>query len=404
MSELKKELKRDSHKKWARIKRLSSCILIFAATLGAPSSANAKEKGSNISTKENTELHTLPTRTIDYQVDTIFTYNNIAAYFSKNKQSVTKNHYLYMDHNKIHETSLLAHEQKHRDNSLFDLPNTPMSLEQHYKALCHNEISASIVELLQLRQMYIEAPSQQERDKVIEAMGINFEFYANLLKSTEDNRIDPLSTSPKDFDKEMKLIANYIQQSWMKNKAPQYHKKNNLVIEGVFCIHNYATLQENNKNYQNYLDTVYTIGGINFSKYMNKDIECYAQNVTEAQKLIDNNASRNKVEEKINGRTNNKTIYDADYKPETYTSYTGTPIYPKWSLRKRVSEIQYAEIYDFAGDGLKQYRDMLEIQQIASSYKKGIAKLNKHIYQRNKPTKTKENIQIIEQEAIYAKK
>ena len=397
MSELKKELKRDSHNGWARIKRLGTCFLVFASTLGTPDLANAKEKDSNISPKENTEHFTLPTRTIDYQVDTVFSYNNVAAYFSKNKQSVTQNHYLYMDHNKIHEISLLAHEQKHRDNSLFDLPNTPMSLEQHYKALCHNEISASIVELLQLRQMYIDAPSQQERNKVIEAMSINFEFYANLLKSTGDNKIDPLSTSPKDFDKEMKLIANYIQQSWMKNRAPTYHKTNNLVVEGVFYIHNYSTLQENDENYQRYLDTVYTIGGINFSKYMNKDIECYAQNVKEAQELIDNNAPRNKVEEKINGRTNNKTVYDTDYKPSTYTSYTGKPIYPQWSKRKRVSEVQYAEIYDFAGTGLKEYRNMLEIQQTANSYKKGIAKLNKRTKQRskskkaNRPTYTQDN-------------
>ena len=137
---------------------------------------------------------------------------------------------------------------------------------------------------------------------------------------------------------------------------------------------------------------------------MNKDIECYAQNVKEAQQLIDNNAPRNKVEEKINGRTNNKTIYDTDYKPETYTSYKGKPIYPKWSRNKRVSEIQYAEIYDFAGTGLKQYRDMLEIQQIASSYKKGIAKLNKRTHQRGKQIQPKENIQTIIQDAIYARK
>lgn len=326
----------------------------------------------------------MPTRKIDYQVDTVFTYNPVVAYFMKNKQSVTQNYYAHMDHNEIQEISLLAHEQKHRDNSFFDLPNTPMSLDQHYKALCHNEISANIVELLQLRQMYIDAPNQQERDKIVDAMNVNFKFYANSLKSTDNNRIDPLSMSPKDFDNEMKFISNHIQKSWMEKNAQIYDKTNKLVVEGVFYIHNYNTLKENNANYQKYLDTVYTIGGINFSKYIDKDIDCYSTSIKEAQDLINKNAPRNKVQEKINGKKNNLISYDQNYTPETYTTYTGNPIYPKWSKNKRVSDIQYAELYDFSGSGLKQYREYLSLQQQANNNKKSILNFNKRTQQRAK--------------------
>ena len=191
MANIKKELKRDSHSTWSKIKhkayRAGAYIFIAFTTLGHPNLAQANEKNDDTITPDVIENIQFPKREVDYQVDTLAQYNPTIAYFMKNKQSVTQNYYEHMDQNIIQKLSTLAHEQKHRDNSKFDLANTPMSLTQQYKSLCHNEISANIVELLQLRQMYIEAKTEQERNDVIDVMSINFKFYADALKSTGED-------------------------------------------------------------------------------------------------------------------------------------------------------------------------------------------------------------------------
>ena len=396
MADIKKELKKDSHSVWSRIKRKTyragTYLIIAFTTLGTPDFAQAKDKSDAISTSETTEYFTIPKRTIDYQVDTLAQYNPTVAYFMKNRQSVTQNYYQFMDHDPIQELSTLAHEQKHRDNSKFDLANTPMSLVQQYKSQTHNEISASVVELLQLRQMYIEANTPEEQLAIKKAMSVNFDFYVEALNSTEKDKIDPLSTSPKDFDKEMSFIINSIKHNWMEKNAKTYNKSHTLVTLGTFSIHNYNTLQNNDANYQRYLDHVYTIGGINFKHYMTEDIDCYNQNVIEAQKLIEQNAPRNKVDELLSGQKSKKTILDKNYTPETYTSYTGKPLYVKWSKTKRVSDILTAEIYDFSGNSLKQYRDYLEIKQSSMQNKKSILKFDKRTKQRASMSKKKINI------------
>ena len=398
MENIKKELKKDSHSIWSQIKhksyRVGTYLIVAFTTLGTPNFAQAKEKEDSFLTspETTTEYVSIPKRTIDYQVDTVARYNPTVAYFMKNKQSITQNYYQFMDHDQIQELSTLAHEQKHRDNSTFDLPNTPMSLTQHYKAQCHNEISASIVELLQLRQMYIDAKTPEEKQAVMTAMNVNFDFYVDALKSTEKDAINPLSTSPKDFDNEMSFITNSITNKWMKKNAPTYNKAHSLVTQGTFLIHNYNTLQNNDANYQKFLDHVYTIGGINFKNYLTKDIECYNKNIIKAQELIEQNASRNKVEEAITGVKNNKTLWDIDYTPETYTTYLGQPQYATWSLNKRVSEVQTTEVYDFSGNGLKQYRDHLVIQQASLKNKKSILKFNKRTHQRAKLSKKSVNL------------
>ncbi len=396
MVDIKKELKKDSHSVWSRIKRKTyragTYLIIAFTTLGTPDLAQARDKNDNSPANETTEYFTIPKRTIDYQVDTVAQYNPTVAYFMKNRQSITQNYYKYMEHDKIQELSTLAHEQKHRDNSKFDLPNTPMSLTQQYKAQTHNEISASIVELLQLRQMYIEANTKEEQDDIKNAMSANFGFYVEALNSTEKDKIDPLSTSPKDFDKEMSFIINSIKRDWMQKNAKTYNKAHTLVTLGTFSVHNYNTLQENEANYQRYLDHVYTIGGINFKHYMTEDINCYNQKVVEAQRLIEQNAPRNKVDELLSGQKSKKTVLDENYTPETYTSYVGRPLYVKWSKTKRVSDILTAEIYDFSGNSLKQYRDYLEIKQASNKNKKSILKFDKRTQQRASMAKKKINI------------
>ena len=214
---------------------------------------------------------------------------------------------------------------------------------------------------------------------------VSEDFQIHLIRGTEEETI-------KDFDKEMSFIINSIKDNWMKKNATIYNKSHTLVTYGTFSVHNYNTLQENEANYQRYLDHVYTIGGINFKNYMTEDINCYNQKVVEAQRLIEQNAPRNKVDELLSGQKSKKTVLDENYTPETYTTYKGKPLYVKWSKTKRVSDILTAEIYDFSGNSLKQYRDYLEIKQASNKNKKSILKFDKRTQQRASMAKKKINI------------
>lgn len=72
---------------------------------------------------------------------------------------------------------------------------------------------------------------------------------------------------------------------------------------------------------------------------------------------------------------------DESKAPYSYTSYQGEPQYPEWSENKRVSPVQYAEIYDFSSDILAQQQKELEEQRLKNMPEniKETMKLNRKI-------------------------
>ncbi|MBO6289641.1 MAG: hypothetical protein J6N45_04880 [Alphaproteobacteria bacterium] len=211
-------------------------------------------------------------RVIDFVVDTVSVdkADNTGGYFSPDRNSITVNY--IPGKNKWNEwtesENVAIHEQKHRDNATQGMGAYAVSPEQAYKRNMHNEISANIASLIALRQRYLETGDLSLFDK---REGGRFAFYKEAIEKGE---INPNSPYQEDFDKEMHLIVNGTQKMWMKNFA-----ETDLYIDcGLGDMTYYGDYEGKyaaywDENYRNAMKIAYNIGGVDFTKYMDKDVE-----------------------------------------------------------------------------------------------------------------------------------
>ena len=227
-------------------------------------------------------------RNVDLQVDTIPDMTSpTGAYFISGKNTITLN---YKRNNEgwnkwIEGEATLTHEQKHRDNTLKGMHAWPVSPEQAYKLEMHNEISANIAELLSLRQKYLETGDIS----VFDDKGTCFHFYKNAILSGE---IKPNSPYKEDFDKEMSLIVNGTSKMWQETFAPNSYVKDgvsNGVSHGDI---NGKYAKYHDQNYENGKKIAYTIGGVDFTKYMDKDVEIPEKGKTALKDALKNGISK----------------------------------------------------------------------------------------------------------------
>ena len=211
----------------------------------------------------------IPEVNIDFQVDTLQQNNDTwaAAYFSSNRNTVTSNYKPGDEEgNKYNQSdAVLIHEQKHRENAKRGLYAYPLSPEQAYKVNMHDEISATISELIYMREKYLQTGDIS----VLNEKGSFFDFYREAIEKGE---INPKSPYKEDFEKEMRLIANGTRDKWEQLYAKQYN--DNSMYDAQYTSDRsgkYARYHD--ENYQRAKDIAYTIGGVNFSQYMDRDAE-----------------------------------------------------------------------------------------------------------------------------------
>lgn len=241
--------------------------------------------------KEELKKHrakiTPPKREIDFQVDTIPERTDAAAYFSPRINTITENYVKGKDNSYSQSRSALAHEQKHRDNhNAIDEKTIPMSLEQYYKICCYDEISANTCELLQLRQEYLVAKTEADKQKIMKD-NPRFDYYFNAVKN---GTINPESRTSAEFDKEMRFIAVETQKMWMDRYAQRYDINHISMTKDYFDHKDFKDLAPNDANYNKVRQTYMTCGGIDFSKYL-EDIPCINENIKEADRLLRKKAS-----------------------------------------------------------------------------------------------------------------
>ena len=335
---------------------------------------NDKAKTKEALKRQRATTIPAPKRTIDYQVDTLQQAALAKSYYYAGTNTITVNYEKNKDNTLNESSSAKAHEQKHRDNHNAGMHNLPMNLEQYYKVCCHDEISATMTELLQLRQEYINAKTDKEREKIINSQsGNRFSYYFNAIKS---KKINPLAQNSADFEKEMRFIAQQTQSMWMKQYSKVYDKAMHIsMCQEFFDTHYYKELKSNPQNYEKACKIAYTIGGIDFTKYM-KDIPCINSNIKQIDKMIADCQPRGDVKKsfqtaktgkQINYTASNDTSWTDNlisYTKDIFMTkipyyYTGEPKYPEWSPEKRVSPVQTAEIYDFTSPFLKQQQELL---------------------------------------------
>ena len=208
-------------------------------------------------------------RTIDFQVDTLDTQTSTGGYFTPSKKTLTLN---YQEGNASfndwsQSPAVLIHEQKHRDNYSQGIYVYALSPEQAYKVDMHDEISANMAALLYLRDEYLKTGNMA----VFEQENGRFAFYTDAIKKGE---INPFSSKEEDFDKEMALIVNGTRDMWVRDFAStdsylstgKWYAQHRGEADGK-----HAAFYD--ENYDRAKKIMYTIGGVDFTKYMDKDVD-----------------------------------------------------------------------------------------------------------------------------------
>lgn len=208
-------------------------------------------------------------REVDFQVDTLSNRTGTGGYFSPDVNTLTVNYVEGEDSFNSWSGSMavLMHEQKHRDNQAQGMFAYALSPEHMYKTEMHDEISANMASLVYLRDKYLKTGDIS----VFEEDGSRFRFYTDAIKKGE---INPFSNKKEDFDKEMALIANGTRDMWVRNFATS----ETYLDVGVSYAKSYGEKDGKHaayydQNYERARKIAYTIGGVDFTQYMDKDVE-----------------------------------------------------------------------------------------------------------------------------------
>lgn len=297
----------------------------------------ANKNGNTNTNSQPPKMPQPPMRNIDFQVDTIPEHTDAAAYMAPENNTITSNYVkgASEDYNQFNQSDCtILHEQKHRDNNNQGMYEYPVSTEQAYKLNMYDEISAMTTELIALRDEYIRTGDISVFDKD----GGRFHFYKEAIEKGE---INPRSNTKEDFDKDMHLIANGTKNMWMQTCAPT-----EMYIDE--CASNAVAYGDMTGKYAQYYDQNYergkkialTIGGVDFTQYLDNDVE-----IPEA--------GRKRLREYLIG--------DEDYKPAEDA--------------KKLSNQDLAKKYNIpAYDGsmsLQQYQDYLQHYFMSESFDKG---------------------------------
>ena len=195
-------------------------------------------------------------------------FNTTGAYYDTVNNTITNVVNEWGDSNEVKEQAIIAHEAQHMHQYAKVNFNADMSIEQHYKLHCYTEIGANIAGILQIREIYKEA-SDEERKNILDMAP---DYYKNAVR---EGKINPLSDSVEDFDKEMSFIVNETCNYWLDEFGNAYDKQHlDLAISEKGDI-NYYDDELFEANYKEGVSMLLTMGGIDFSKYMKDDIKCY---------------------------------------------------------------------------------------------------------------------------------
>ncbi|MBO6282046.1 MAG: hypothetical protein J6N49_05910 [Alphaproteobacteria bacterium] len=210
-------------------------------------------------------------RVVNVQYDTLEESTSVGA--SSGWGAVTINHVKGEDefNNWANSALVIEHEVKHNDNNDRGVYAYPMSEEQIYKINMHDEISANLASLVYLRDQYLKTGDisifERENDG-------HFSFYGEAIKN---GVIEPNSDDPAEFTKEMAFLVNGTQKMWMEKYSEQYIEQNfgaaKLYDSTKFNDAEGKYAQFYDQNYANAVKNCYTIGGIDFSQYMQQDVE-----------------------------------------------------------------------------------------------------------------------------------
>lgn len=296
----------------------------------------------------NVEVHTVKNKKSAYSAAYIPAINRIIANGEENKYP-----------------AIIAHEAWHKHNAEAGVHDLPMSLSQHHKLRIHDEYSAYLVELVTLRQQYMEAKTPEEKSQITNStLG---KMYAPYFQAIERGEINPESTNAKDNAKEFAYMAQVSKNLYSTILNPQidmptllgsctsdeerkhiirateelytasekYQKDHKGMINQTFNTTELEDLKPNDANYQQALKTMYNIGGINFSKYIVDDVDkLLPQSTIEADRQIASGKSREEIEQTL----------DIHLSSKEKTKYAGIRLAKNHTLEEIEQKLQQPEL------------------------------------------------------------
>lgn len=256
-----------------------------------------------------------PVLTIEYRTDTLEHETSVLLYYLNG--SITRN---YIENNNSFKMQLpyFTHEKWHHHNAQTGFRNRFLCTPDEYYKLCmHDEISATMSAILTARYEYLAAENKSQKNEIIKKYENTYmKFYFSEIKN---GHIHPESSKIHDIVKERKLIANGTRDLWMRAYAPVYAQRILRMVKNY--IGKKGLVEDSKQNYEILRNKMYTIGGVNFASYMDKDIDAPNEfiSITEnLRKVKSLNKHIKKILPDIEEQYNNLQQIDLAHKQEAF--------------------------------------------------------------------------------------
>lgn len=268
---------------WNRLKN----YLLIATIGGASLSTGSCEQKNNNNTVQKVEVPkavqkpvvtptvadtvSSPTLSMPYRTDTLETAGSTLLLYINGS---VKRYYVEKNNSFRMQLPYFAHEWWHHHNNLLKYRTKyKLQPEEYYKLCCHDEITANLTAILTARYEYME--SQNKQAVIDKYKGTYMDFYFRAIESKE---INPFDNSAEARKAEWSLLVNGTRQMWMKLYYPVYAPS--LKRQLSRFIGRLGFSKSKNKNYEFLCSQMYTIGGVDFTKYADFDIDPNAREVS----------------------------------------------------------------------------------------------------------------------------
>ena len=238
-----------------------------------------KDTIENVTVQSPSKITAIKTDTLSQPSSTLLYYLNY---------QIIRN-YVEKDSSYRMQLPYFAHEDWHNHNYLskyrFLLKFSPME----YAKLCmHDEISANLAAILTADLEYQLADDKDKVMKKYENTYMGFYF-----KAVKDGAIKTGTDDEAENEKKYHFLANGVVKMWQHKYARSYKDTQKKML--LSYIHRVGLFESFPKNYKKTLSHMYTLGGIDFSQYLENDVKCLNMNAEILDELPSCKAlSRNK--------------------------------------------------------------------------------------------------------------
>ena len=162
----------------------------------------------------------------------------------------------------VDEEALLIHERQHQINDSKRMDGSVVSLNEHYQRCTHDEITAYMAELLEVRRRYKEVKTEEDKQAFLKSF-CQDNRYVEYLNAIKDGVVNPRSESKEDFLKEMSFIKNIAIDKY-DNDGSGYTCKHIDMVR-AYLSENGDNIRSNSEAFKKEIEAMYNIGGFDFN-------------------------------------------------------------------------------------------------------------------------------------------